>query len=215
MSALGFGALLVALWVLLWGSLTVANLLSGAAVVALVLWLVPDLGLRRGLPAVRPVAVARFGGRLLVEVVKANTVLTREVVSRRSSIHTGVVAVPLPLCSDGLLTLVANVLALTPGTMPVEVRKDPTELYLHVLHLHDVDRVRRDVQHLAELAVAAFGSPEAVAALAERPAAHDAADPTDPDGFDHGPTEAVDHGAIGAAAPDAAPTDPPGEGGHR
>lgn len=184
---LGLAALLVAVWVLLWGSLTVANVASGIAVVAIVLWLVPDTRVRAALPTVRPLPALRFVGRILVEVVRANAVLTREVVTRSSSIRTGVVAVPLPLCSDGLVTLVANVLALTPGTMPVEVRRDPSAIYVHVLHLDDVDDVRRDVQHLAELAVAAFGSAEAVAALADRPAALESDEPATPESFDHAP----------------------------
>ena len=56
------------------------------------------------------------------------------------SIRTGVIAVPLPGCSDGLLTLVTNIIALTPGTMPLQVTQDPTVLYVHVLHLGDVER---------------------------------------------------------------------------
>jgi multisubunit Na+/H+ antiporter MnhE subunit len=59
-------------------------------------------------------------------------------------------------------------LALTPGTLPVHVTREPPVIYIHVLHLHDIEAVRRDVQHLADLAVRAFGPPAAVAALAER-----------------------------------------------
>lgn len=56
-------------------------------------------------------------------------------------------------------------LGLAPGTMPIEVTRDPAVIYLHVLHLHDVEAVRADVNRLAELAVRAFGTPEAVAGL--------------------------------------------------
>ena len=44
---------------------------------------------------------------------------------------------------------------------------DPLVLYVHVLHLRDVEEVRRDVQHLTDLTVRAFGSAEAVAAQDE------------------------------------------------
>ena len=40
-------------------------------------------------------------------------------------------------------------------------------LYVHVLHLRDVEEVRRDIQHLTDLTVRAFGSPDAVAAQDE------------------------------------------------
>lgn len=165
MSGVGFGALLLAIWLLLWGSVTVANLVSGLAVVALVMVVIPDARFHVRRPTLRPVPALRFAGRVLADLVRANLVVTREILSRGSSINTGVVAVPLPLCSDGLLTLVANVLSLTPGTMPIEVTRQPPVIYVHVLHLRDVEAVRRDVQHLSALAIRAFGSDDAIAVL--------------------------------------------------
>jgi multicomponent Na+:H+ antiporter subunit E len=165
MNALGLGTLLLAIWLLLWGSLSVANVLSGIGVVVLVAWLLGVGRLRSGRPTIRPLATCRFLAAVLVGMVRANGVLTREIVSRQSSITTGVVAVPLPSCSDGLLTLIANVLALTPGTLPLEATSSPAVIYVHVLHLDDVETVRRDVQHLTVLAVRAFGSQAAVESL--------------------------------------------------
>lgn len=77
-------------------------------------------------------------------------------------------AVPLPRCSDGLLTLITNVLAMTPGSNPVHVEPDPTVLYVHVLHMGDVERSRAGVLHLADLAFRAFSpDPDAVRRMAE------------------------------------------------
>lgn len=165
MSGAGLMVLLMAIWLLLWGSLTVANVVSGIAVVALVMVIVPDARIRQRPPPVRPVAVARLVLRIAVDLFRANWVVTREILSSASAINTGVVAVPLPHCSDGLLTLVANVLALTPGTMPLEVTRTPPVIYVHILHLQDLEAVRHDVTTLSNLAVLAFGSAAAVAAL--------------------------------------------------
>ncbi len=117
------------------------------------------------LPVVRPLALARLGLRLARDLVVSNVVLTREVVTPGSRISTGVVGVPLEACSDELVTLVANLLTLTPGTMPIEIERDPTVLYVHVLHLDRVDDVRRQIWSLRDLVVRAFGGPEAMAAL--------------------------------------------------
>ena len=87
--------------------------------------------------------------------------------SPRSRIHTGVVGVELPGCSDEIVTLIKNLVALVPGTMPIDLTSDPTVLYVHVLHLEDVEVVRRDILRLTDLAVRAFGSPDAVAAQDE------------------------------------------------
>jgi multicomponent Na+:H+ antiporter subunit E len=160
---------LAVIWVLLWGSASPANVLGGLAAGAALILAVPGLR-RRGrgpLVAVRPVAIARLVGHMLRTVVESNVVLTREIVTRGVNINTAVVGVPLPGCSDELLTLISNLVALAPGTMPLELTVDPVVLYVHVLHFRDVEQVRRDILHLTDLTVRAFGSAETVAAQDE------------------------------------------------
>ena len=169
MRAVGIAGGLAVIWVLLWGSASPANVLGGLAVGTALVLAVPGLR-RRGRwprPVVRPMAIARLAAHVLRTMVESNVVLTREVVTRGSDINTAVVGVPLPGCSDELLTLISNLVALSPGTMPLELTMDPLVLYVHVLHLGDVEQVRRDVQHLTDLTVRAFGSPDAVAAQDE------------------------------------------------
>ena len=165
-SSLGFVAMLLAIWLLAWGSLSWANVLSGLAVALALLVAIPGIRRRSHMPVVRPVALARLAVRLGRDLVVSNVLLTREVLAPRPRIRTGVVRVPLPECTDELLTLLANLVALTPGTMPVDVRRDPPEIMIHVLHLRSIDEVRRDIWSLRDLVVRAFGSPEAVAAVA-------------------------------------------------
>jgi multicomponent Na+:H+ antiporter subunit E len=166
MARLVYGAGLVVVWVLAWGTASPANVLGGIAVAAFLLAISPDRWpARHGRHRFRPVAIARFVGWILVQVVVANVQLTRAIVSRATRVTTGVIAVPLPSCSDGLLTLVTNTMALTPGTIPIQVDHDPTVMYVHVLHRGDVEAVRGDVRHLASLAYRAFGTAEAVAAM--------------------------------------------------
>jgi hypothetical protein len=42
------------------------------------------------------------------------------------------------------------------------VRRDPATLYVHVLHLRSLEQTRREVLELERLALAAFGSAEAI-----------------------------------------------------
>jgi multicomponent Na+:H+ antiporter subunit E len=164
-SSLGLMAMLLAIWLLAWGSLSWANVLSGLVVAAGLAVALPDARRPAHLPVVRPVPLVRLGLRLAKDLVVSNVVLIREVVTPWPRISTGVVRVPLPECSDELLTLLANLVALTPGTIPVVVGGDPGEMVVHVLHLHSVEEVRQDIWSLRDLVVRAFGSPEAVAAV--------------------------------------------------
>jgi hypothetical protein len=55
-----------------------------------------------------------------------------------------------------MITLLANAVSLTPGTVTLEATEDPPTLYIHVLHLKTVEAVRADVRNLEGLAIAAF-----------------------------------------------------------
>jgi multisubunit Na+/H+ antiporter MnhE subunit len=58
-----------------------------------------------------------------------------------------------------VLLLVSNAIGLTPGTVVVELDEERSVFFVHVLHLHDIERVRRDLTELGALAVRAFASP--------------------------------------------------------
>ena len=165
MSRLVLAVWMVIVWVALWGEVSVANVLSGLAVATVVLIVFPagEHGLPRYI--VRPIAVARLLWYFLPRAVLSNLVVAHAIVSRDDRLRTGIVAVPLVSDSDGLLTIVSNLTALTPGLMAIEVERDPPRFYVHVVQLDDIERVRADVQELERLVVEAFGTPGAVAAV--------------------------------------------------
>ncbi|MGI8758062.1 MAG: Na+/H+ antiporter subunit E [Acidimicrobiales bacterium] len=156
---------LVAVWVALWGDLSAANVASGVAVGAVLVGLFPPASRRRS-TRLRPVAAARFATWFAWKLVEASAVVAWEVVTPRTRINEGIVAVPIRGVSDGVITLVANAISLTPGSLTLEVRRRPAVLYVHVLHLHDIEAVRREIRHLEVLAIRAFGPLEAARAVA-------------------------------------------------
>lgn len=164
--AVGLGVVLTTIWVLAWGSLTWANLAGGIAVSAALLVAVPDVRRATHLPIVRPVPTAQLAASLLRDVVVSNVQLTREVLRPRLRMSTGVVSVPLAGCSDEVVTIIASLVSLTPGTMPVEIEQDPTVMYVHVLHLDDPDEVRRRIWRLRDQVLRAFGTTDALAQVA-------------------------------------------------
>jgi multicomponent Na+:H+ antiporter subunit E len=162
---------LVILWLLLWTDLSVANVLSGLAVaVALVtLARLPRLARRSDADAarLRPIAALHFTVYVLYKLVEANLVLAWEIITPRNRINSGVIAVPLRTDSEMAMMVTANVITLTPGTMTIEVVGSPPVLYVNVLHLQDIEHVRRDLLRIEELSVRAFGSRAARAELEE------------------------------------------------
>jgi multicomponent Na+:H+ antiporter subunit E len=168
-STVAYGLVLAVIWVLLWGSWSAANVLSGLLVAAvLVLAFVPAERRREQIVVIRPLPFLALAAYLVRQLLVANVVLITEVLARRRTIRTGVIAVPVPGCSEQLLTIFANIVAMAPGTMPVEVRSDPPAMYVHILHLRDVEEVRAELIHLRDLMVRALGSGEAIAATEDR-----------------------------------------------
>jgi len=160
-SRLAFLAWLVAVWVAFWGDLTVANVVGGLAAGGAVLVAFPHAGPRRP-RYLDPVATLRFLGYFLVQLVRSTALVTWEVVTpRRWRLNEAVVAVPVQGASDAVVTLVANAISLTPGTLTLEVRRtgDHAVLYVHVLHFRGVEQVRRDVEGLESRALRAFCAP--------------------------------------------------------
>lgn len=156
------GLVLVTAWIALWGDATLANAISGALVAACVLLWFPTW--RRGTVVIRPVHAIRFALYFLYKLIESSLVVARTIITPRRRIHTGIVAIPLQGCSDGLATLIANTISLTPGTLTLEVRRDPLTLYVHALHVRDPDELRDAIGTLERLALRAFGPPELVEA---------------------------------------------------
>jgi multicomponent Na+:H+ antiporter subunit E len=157
---------LLAVWLLCWGEVSVANVAGGLAVSVAVLAVFP-LGIpeRRG-HTLRPGPIVRLLGFFLLELVGSNLAMTRDVLGGRGRIRTGVVRYALRVHSDGLLTFLANVTSLTPGTMPIDIDEEHKVLVLHVTRRQQADRVLRTVARYEELALAAFGSRAELAELA-------------------------------------------------
>ena len=160
---------LTALWIALWDELSVANVLSGLAV-AVAVTAVARIDLETLRPTYfRPVWAVWYVIVLLRNLVAANLRLAWEILTPGMSTHTGIVAVPMRGGSEAVVNLVANSITLTPGTMTVEVStagdldddgaEDDVILYIHGMYTRDPEAVRRDVLHLEELALRAFGTP--------------------------------------------------------
>lgn len=167
MSRLGLVLWLTAVWVGLWGSATAANVLGGLAVGGLLVLTLPLTEVpKHGI--VRPAALLRFTGYFLVDLVRSSLQVAAIVLRPRRPLRQAVLAVPVRGASDQLLTLLANAISLTPGTLTLEVDRPRSTLYVHVLDVgDDVEQVRRDILHVERLAILAVGSPDCRRALEE------------------------------------------------
>lgn len=133
------------LWAALTGKLTPMNLTVGFVLGALVLSFVQR---RNGSPRYlvklrQSVGLALF---FLWELLLSNLRVAYDVVTRRHHMRPGIVAVPLDARTDAEITLLANLLTLTPGTLSLDVSPDQRFLYVHSMYIRDAETTRRHIK---------------------------------------------------------------------
>jgi multicomponent Na+:H+ antiporter subunit E len=104
-------------------------------------------------PVVGGSGYSRKAGRIIAlllffvwELVVASVRVAHDVVTPTHRARPGVLAIPLDATSDGEITVLANLISLTPGTLSLEVSEDRRVLYIHAMFIEDPDAIRREIK---------------------------------------------------------------------
>jgi len=145
MSFFFWNVALALIWALLTGEFSLLNLLVGFVLGYLLM-----AAARR---AFAPTSyfrkvnqVGRFVFFFLHELIVANLQVARVVLRRKLAIRPGIVALPLDARSDVEITLVSNLLSLTPGTLSLEVSHHGKMLLIHSLDVADEGELVRKIK---------------------------------------------------------------------
>jgi multicomponent Na+:H+ antiporter subunit E len=150
---------LTLVWVLLWGDISLANVLNGVLLALLVTTVLP-------LPdtpfdgSFRPWGVVRLVAKFLWDVVVASVEVAILALRRREP-HGAVIRVPLRSHSDVYLTMTAALSTLVPGSVVVEAHRLTGTLYLHILDVDmqgGLEAAHRTVLEQEERILRAFAS---------------------------------------------------------
>ncbi len=119
MSLYAISILMAVIWATVSGSFTLLNLIFGFVLSLVLLF--------------------------LVELAKSAWRVATLVLSPKMDLKPGVFAYPLTVKSDWEISLLANLITLTPGTLSVDVSEDRQTLYVHALDCSDIEAARRDI----------------------------------------------------------------------
>jgi multicomponent Na+:H+ antiporter subunit E len=153
-------AWLTIVWVALWGELSVFNVVAGLVVAGVVCLVFPLPRLQMHL-RVRPLRVLWLVAHFLADVVIASAQVAWTTLQFHRQPRNAVIEVQLRTPSDFVLTVVAEMTSLVPGSLVVEARRSTHTLFLHVLDARDqagVEKMRRDVLALERRVVLGFGT---------------------------------------------------------
>jgi multicomponent Na+:H+ antiporter subunit E len=82
----------------------------------------------------------------LWSILKSSIEVSLIVLRPRLNIQPGIVAIPLDVQSDLGITLLANLITLTPGTVSLDMSSDRRTLYVHSINITDADALRDDIK---------------------------------------------------------------------
>jgi multicomponent Na+:H+ antiporter subunit E len=149
---------LMLVWILLWGKLSAANILSGLAIAAVITVLLP-------LPAVpvegklHPLSLLRLLNVVGYQLVLSSLQVAWLAVKPGPPPLTAVLRARLSIKSDLVLALAANILTLIPGSMVLEIDQERRLIYVHVIDVGNEKAVARfygQVEQIERLLIATF-----------------------------------------------------------
>jgi multicomponent Na+:H+ antiporter subunit E len=149
---------LILVWILLWGTFSAANIVSGVAIALVITLLLP-------LPAVpvegrlHPLSLLRLVATVAYYLVLSSVQVAWLAVKPGPPPLNAVLRAHLAVKSDLVLALAVNIFNLIPGSIVVEIDPGRRMIYLHVLDVGSdraVERFYRQVAKVERLLVATF-----------------------------------------------------------
>jgi multicomponent Na+:H+ antiporter subunit E len=140
------------IWMFLQESYTFNDFLLGYLLGIWMLFL-----LRRFIPGEfylkRVIAIIYLIFLFLKELVLANIEVLKLVYQPKLSLEPGIFALPTELKSNWEITLLANLITLTPGTLSVAVSNDNRLIYIHAVDIPDVEDTITQIKETFEKAI--------------------------------------------------------------
>jgi len=138
--------LLAIAWILLTGELTAENFIEGLIIGYIILWV--SKAALDGTKYFKKIPKAiSFFFYFVKELIVANLKVAFDIVTPKDYMQPGIVAVPLDAKTDMEITLLANLITLTPGTLSLDVSGDKKVLYIHTLYLDNTEKFRAEIKN--------------------------------------------------------------------
>lgn len=139
-------------WLVLTQEITLGNALFGLVLSFLIIGLTErtitpvQIQVRRRAYSTRVIRSLSLLFFFLRELIKASFQVLFTIL-KPSLLKPGVIAIPLDLTNDVQITLLGNLITLTPGTLTLDVSTDKKVIYVHTIRVEDPDVFRREIKN--------------------------------------------------------------------
>lgn len=80
------------------------------------------------------------------EVIKANLRVGYDVLTPTHNMRPGVISFKMNATKDYEITLLMNMISLTPGTLSLDISRDRRILYVHAMYIDDLEQLRKELR---------------------------------------------------------------------
>ena len=137
--------LLAFVWVALTGTFSLGNFAFGFMVCFGIMWLI-SANRRRDQYFTRIPKIIVFFFYFIYELVKANLQVASDVITFKK-VRPGIIRVPLDAKTNLEITLLANFINLTPGTLIVDISDDRKVFYIHSIRVKSREQFIHDIKN--------------------------------------------------------------------
>lgn len=146
MSAFAINLVLAVAWQALNGDFSLMSLAVGFVIGYIVLCLLQPL-LGRGRYGRQVFDVFALIVYFHYELIVSSLRVAWHVLTPGQRSTPGIIAVPLKVCTDAEITVLGNLISLTPGSLTIDVSEDKRTLLVHSMFIDDPDDERRSIKN--------------------------------------------------------------------
>lgn len=143
MTSLLWVLLLALAWTALMGELNTVTFFTGIVLGYILVTIRREAGTRIVIKGLRFIELCLY---FLYKLMAANLRVAWDVLTPPMTIHPGVIAVPLDLHGEAQVTLLANIITLTPGSVTLDISEDRRVLYVHTLYADDPEAAKQAIK---------------------------------------------------------------------
>lgn len=133
-------------WMFLNGDLDFLNFVEGFVIGFIILWMSTHTETSKQY-FIKSYKTLSFSIYFIYELIIANLRVAYDVITPRHRMNPAIIAVPLDLKSEMGITMLANVITLTPGTLSLDVSSDKKFLYVHAAYVKDKSEFINEIKN--------------------------------------------------------------------
>ena len=138
--------LLGIIWVFLTGNLEYKNFIEGFFIGFIIIWITKYASDSSSYISRIPKILA-FILYFFYELILANIKITIDVLTPKDRMRPAIIAIPLSAKTDFEITILANLITLTPGSLSLDVSSDRKVLYVHSMYVSDAEKFKDQIKN--------------------------------------------------------------------